>query len=228
MTTLKKLLLIVNEGEASKALHIAKEDGVLGGTILLALGTSRNTWLKFLGLDDIRKELLIMLAPKDVAVKAAESLTSKLRLERPNRGILAVQNVLQCYGSHGLHPTEEIGGIDMFKYLMITVITDRGQSDDVMAVATKAGAAGGTLLHGRGSGVHDTSTLFSFPVEPEKDVILLIVRRGTEEPIIQAIEDYLDLEEPGNGILFVQPVEKVYGLSDPIVPITGEAPEQEE
>ena len=38
---------------------------------------------------------------------------------------------------------------------MIVTIVDGGMGEDVIDFSKEAGAAGGTILHGRGSGVHD-------------------------------------------------------------------------
>ncbi|MCH0466408.1 P-II family nitrogen regulator, partial [Enterococcus faecium] len=39
---------------------------------------------------------------------------------------------------------------------MIVTIVDGGMGEDVIDFSKEAGAAGGTILHGRGSGVHDS------------------------------------------------------------------------
>jgi nitrogen regulatory protein PII/nitrogen regulatory protein PII-like uncharacterized protein len=214
MYTMQKLLLIVNAGEASKAFQIAKEAGVIGGTILLGQGTSSNKWLKILGLDDIRKEILIILAPNDVAQHTAQELVQKLQLEKPNRGILALQNVARCYGSRGLGTCEVLGGEKVeHEFVLITVIVDRGRSHDVMETATLAGARGGTIVHGRGSGTKKTATVFNVPIMPEKDIILLLMTADGADAIVEAIQKDLSIDEPGQGIIFTQPVEQVFGMS---------------
>ena len=40
-------------------------------------------------------------------------------------------------------------------YDLIVTIVNKGRAEKVMEAAKKAGAEGGTILHGRGSGVHE-------------------------------------------------------------------------
>ena len=59
------LFLVVNSGTGSKALQIAKKNGVSGGTVFRGLGTASNSALRFFGLEDVKKEVLIMAARKE-------------------------------------------------------------------------------------------------------------------------------------------------------------------
>ncbi len=215
MSTMQKLLLIVNSGVASKALHIAKEAGAVGGTIFLGQGTSSNKWLKLLGLDDIRKEVMFVLAPRDIANRTAKELVDKLHLEKPAHGILALQNVTKWYGSRGLSQTEatEEEKVD-YNYVMITVIVDRGMSQEVMEAATQAGARGGTIVHGRGSATKEIPNVFNVPIMPEKDIIIMLMTQEGSDAIIEAIQSKIDINTPGKGLIFTQPVEAVYGMSE--------------
>ena len=53
---------IVNRGKANAVLRKAKECGATGGTILLGEGTIQSKLLDFLGLTEIRKEILMIPA----------------------------------------------------------------------------------------------------------------------------------------------------------------------
>ena len=64
------LFLVVNKGVGSRALQIAKKTGVSGGTVFRGLGTASNSALKFFGLEEVRKEILMMAARKDTAEEA--------------------------------------------------------------------------------------------------------------------------------------------------------------
>ena len=55
---------------------------------------------------------------------------------------------------------------------LIVAIVNRGFSDLVMDAARKAGASGGTILHGRGTGVHEAAQFFGVAIQPEKELVL--------------------------------------------------------
>ena len=81
-----------------------------------------------------------------------------------------------------------------------------------MKAANKAGSRGATIINGRGSGIHETSKVFAMEIEPEKEIVLIISPSNLTDSIVSSIRDELKINEPGNGIIFVQDVNKAYGL----------------
>lgn len=65
--------------------------------------------------------------------------------------------------------------------ILIVTIVNRGYSDEVMDAAREAGAQGGTILYSRGAGVHETETFFGIPIQPEKELVLILAK---EEPAL--------------------------------------------
>ena len=102
--------------------------------------------------------------------------------------------------------TKEIG------HDLIITIVNKGRSSDVIDASKEAGAQGGTILHGRGSGVHDTAKLFGIRIEPEKEVILTIVENTKTDLIVESITQKINLNKPGKGVLFVLDVKRVAGM----------------
>jgi nitrogen regulatory protein PII len=49
-------------------------------------------------------------------------------------------------------------------------------------------------------------------IEPEKDIVLIIVKEELTEAVVNSIRDKLDIEKEGAGIIFVQEVDQAYGL----------------
>lgn len=81
-----------------------------------------------------------------------------------------------------------------------------------MDIATESGATGGTIINARGSGIHETHKLFNFDIEPEKEVVLILSKTDLTEQIATSIRDKLEINKPGNGIIFIQEVAKTYGI----------------
>ena len=97
-------------------------------------------------------------------------------------------------------------------YKLIVAIVDKGRAELVVKASQDGGANGATIVNARGSGIHETSRLFSMEIEPEKEMVLLLVQAEQTEAICGAIRSQLDIDQPGKGILFVQPVNEVFGL----------------
>lgn len=97
-------------------------------------------------------------------------------------------------------------------YKKLTVIVNRGMAEDVMEIARKSGVTGGTIMHGRGTGSEYTEKLFGIEIEPEKELVMILMPSELVEKVVSDIYQELNLENPGNGILFVEPVVEVRGL----------------
>ena len=80
-----------------------------------------------------------------------------------------------------------------------------------MDVARKP-APGGTIINARGSGIHETATFLNMEIEPEKEIVLMLISTASYGNIITALRDRMKIDEPGQGILFVQDVKETYGL----------------
>ena len=100
----------------------------------------------------------------------------------------------------------------MQAYKSIFSIVEKGKDVTVIEAAKEAGSKGGTIINARGSGIHETSHLFHLDIEPEKEVVLILSEESAVEKITEAIAKAVRIEEPGNGIIFVQSVDQVFGL----------------
>lgn len=202
------LFLVVNSGIGSKALQIAKKNGVSGGTVFRGSGTASNSALKFFGLEDVRKEILFMAARKEVAEAALDDLTEKLQLKKRNRGIAFTIPIANLLGNRScVYNTDAHGRkVEDRMHQAIFTIVDRGQAEEVIDAAVAAGSQGGTVINARGSGSHETSRLFSMNIEPEKEVVMILTEQHTTDAVVASISNALKIEQPGNGVLFTMDV----------------------
>ena len=98
------------------------------------------------------------------------------------------------------------------KFDLIVTIVNKGSSHTILKASKKAGAEGGTILIGRGTGIREDKTLFGIPIEPEKEIILTIVSHDISEKVLDAVVQAGRLDKPGAGISFVVELKKVAGI----------------
>ena len=101
----------------------------------------------------------------------------------------------------------------MKEYELIVSIFNRGYSSTAMEAAKKAGARGGTVLNTRGTGSHEVEKFFGITIQPEKEMLLILVDKEVRNAVMQAIGSVVGLHTAGQGILFSLPVQDVLGLS---------------
>ncbi|MCH8557441.1 MAG: P-II family nitrogen regulator [Balneolia bacterium] len=99
------------------------------------------------------------------------------------------------------------------KFKLIVTIIDKGSCDKVVEASKKAGAEGGTIIYGRGTGIREKAKLFSMLIEPEKEIVLTLVTAERADHVLEEIVKNTDLNEPGHGIAFVMDVEATAGIA---------------
>ena len=67
-------------------------------------------------------------------------------------------------------------------------------------------------MNARGSGIHETGKVFSMDIEPEKEVVIIVSEAHLTESITSNIVNELDIQLPGNGIIYVQDINSCYGV----------------
>ncbi|WMJ88250.1 P-II family nitrogen regulator [Anaerocolumna sp. MB42-C2] len=206
--------VIANFGMGSKILRSAKKYGICGGTITLARGTANNRVWDYLGLSDERKEILYMVANKDAADQVLDKINTEYKLNKPNHGIAFTTSISATMGIR-MCKCDNVKlerGEENTMYQVITIIVEKGKAEDVIEAAVKSGSKGGTIVNGRGSGIHETSKLFSMDIEPEKEIVIILAEVAATEAIVTGIREDLKIDEPGKGIIYVQDVNKAYGI----------------
>lgn len=206
------ICIIVNNGLGSKIIRVAKQHGILGGTVFLGKGTIKNKVLEFLDLTDINKEIVIMFSDIKTANHALEELDRVFTFKKPNHGIAFCTSIINLIGTHQCNNANQNRSEKNTMYDAIYVIVEKGKAELVVEAATKVGAKGGTIINARGSGIHETSKLFSMDIEPEREIVLILSESINTEKITASISEELKIDVPGNGIIFIQSVNNVYGV----------------
>ena len=211
---LELVCIIVNYGLGSKVLHIAKQHGISGGSVFLGKGTVHNRILQFLALSDVRKEIVWMISDTQTGTRVLHELDKEFKFDKPNHGIAFTTSVSNVIGARKykkeIRNARRKGADHM--YHNITVVVDKGKAEYAIEAATQAGSRGGTIINARGSGIHETSKLFSMDIEPEKEIVMILSEEDKTQAIVDAIRTQLKIDEPGNGIIYIQDVNETYGL----------------
>lgn len=211
----KLLITVVQHGRAKEIIKAGAQAGAEGGTIFLGKGTGLCE-KKFLGIPIFdNKEIVLTLFPEKIEDLLFAKVVEAGKLRDACQGIALIIDVAGVAGIPHFCELDAKKRQDMKKlsdFVLIITIVNSGNAQTVMDASKEAGAEGGTILCGRGTGIHEQATIFSIPIEPEKDVILTLIGRDQSAEVLQAIRTATDLDVPGRGIAFVLPVERVSGI----------------
>lgn len=207
---------VVNDGKATDILESAKKIGVNGGTIFHGRGTVKNSILEFFGLHKEKKEILIMAMKEEFEEELHEYLTDEFQLYRPNNGILFSCSLNWIIGARccdkECSANNHGGEKKDMEYEVIFTVVDSGRGDEVVEAATAAGAKGATIIDARGSAVNERSMIFDIEVEKDKDIVMIIVKKEICSKVAKKIEESMELDKPGKGVMFTLGVNRTSGL----------------
>ena len=234
--SLHVLVTIVDRGKGDGVASLLRQEGVLLHYIALGNGTAHKGILSLLGLKDTAKDVVFSFIRSGVARRAMRRLSYALEIDLPGRGIAFTIPVGSIGGAQAMHylmgeempAAHDEGGNtveqEQIKNEVIIAIVNRGYTDLVMESALPAGARGGTVLHARGAGTEEASQFFGITIQPEKEMVMILVDREHKVPVMQAITRGAGLSTEGHGIIFSLPVTDVMGIRR----LTEESAEEEE
>ena len=100
-----------------------------------------------------------------------------------------------------------------YEHEVILCVVNAGYSDMVMDAAREFGARGGTVINARGTANIEAEKLFNIAIQPEKEIVMILVESAIRDDILHALYQKVGLQSEGKGIAFCLPVEKVVGIS---------------
>ena len=83
-----------------------------------------------------------------------------------------------------------------------------------MDAAKACGASGGTVINARGTARADAEKLFNITVQPEKEIVMIIVKKEIKDDILHALYKEVGLNTAGQGIAFSMPVDNAVGINN--------------
>jgi nitrogen regulatory protein PII len=97
-------------------------------------------------------------------------------------------------------------------FSLILTVVNRGFADVVVEAAKEAGSRGGTVFYARGAGVHEVEKFFAISIQPEKEVVMTLVKKEGTQAVMHAIIRAAGLNTEGRGLAFALPVTEVVGV----------------
>ena len=89
---------------------------------------------------------------------------------------------------------------------------DGGCADNVMQVARKAGATGGTVIKGRLADTEFVAELENAETNEERDILVILAPLKTSKQIMEEVNREFGINSKANGIITAIPAEKAYKI----------------
>ena len=187
-------------------------------------GAADSSVFEYLGFGENKKSITISLMSSERANYLFELAEEKMSISKPGRGIMFTVPLTSATAFlSGMIKNDDENQPKITKEnecmsceheyeLIITIIT-RGYFQDVKTAALAAGARGGTLIHALGMGAEEAQKFLGIAIQPEKEIILNVVKREDKNKVMSAIAEASGINTQGRGIIFSLPVDCVMGLN---------------
>lgn len=220
--TIKWMITIVDRGRGKNAAKILAENHIMVQMVVLGRGTAGSDIMYCLGLDEPEKDIVLSLAPGFLADAALPILHQKLDFDRPGHGIaftvplsgisLAASREVSAGSLNIDFKKEDSAMPNEQSHDLIISVVDEKDSDIVVDAAKEAGCNGGTVTKARWICSDDAKKIFGITIEPEKDIIMLLVPHARKQEILKVICNKVLAETGTHGLAFSIPVGDVTGL----------------
>lgn len=221
MQGLKFAVNVTKRTYAENYIDFLKSKGIYNVISLLCNGTASESTLSFLGLENNEMAMLISMIRESDMESVIDGLRNEMDISAAGNGFFAVIPIDCIGGSTSLNyfvgektiEKKESKLMDNEnKMVMIVAIVDKGNTDLVMDSARSAGASGGTVVKGKGTGAK-MAKFFGMSISEEKELVYILARKENRDDIMKAIMDKAGSGTEAHGVVFALPVEKVVGIS---------------
>ena len=204
----KKFLSFYHEKQLSTAFHVAGH------------GTAANEMLDYLGLDGAEKILILSVVTGEKWKEVKAGLQSRLKIDVPGTGIAFIIPMSSIGGKRQLmfftenqnYVKGEESSLKDTKYELLMAIANQGYTEMIMDAARDAGAAGGTVIHAKGTGMERAEKFLGVSLVSEMEIVLIVVKKVEKNQIMKAIMDKAGTGTKAGALVFSLPVPSTAGM----------------
>lgn len=197
----------------------------MGLPIVLSIpcrGTATKSMLDLLGMESKDRRLFMTVASPDQTKQLIQEQRKRLYIDAPGNGITVSVPIKSVGGSKTLaflSNGQNVKGLPTlnYDYELIMIIANQGATDQVMDAARSAGARGGTVIHGLGTGSKNAEKFYKVSIAAEKEVILIVSAASQKAAIMKAIIEQAGPDTKAGAIAFSLPVSELagFGIAQP-------------
>lgn len=220
MSELFLMVAIINRHHTRVFADFYQENGVSVNLITLGYGTAGSEILDYFGLEATEKSVIFSVVTKEVWRKIKAGLQKKMRIDIPGTGIaftvplssIGGKKQLQFLTENQNFQKGEESTLKDTKYELLIVIANQGYTDQIMNAARKANAAGGTVIHAKGTGMEGAERFLGVTLAAEKEMVFIVVKKESKNAIMKAIMEEAGMNSKAKSIVFSLPVTSTAGM----------------
>ncbi len=220
MSELYLLGTITDRKYAKEFTTFYQEQGLTVSVATLGYGTAPSDILEYFGMDGSEKVVMFHFINGTKWPDLKKLLQTKIRIDLPARGIAFLIPVSSVGGKKTLNYITdgqefvkgEESAVKETRYELLIAIANQGYTAQVMDAAREVHAAGGTVLHAKGTGAQQAEKFFGVTLVPEKEMVFIVARKEKKNDIMKSIMDKAGVGTKAGAIVFSVPVTDTAGM----------------
>lgn len=187
-------------------------------TVLRARGTAVQSMLELLGIESNERRLVLSVASPEKTRELIKAQRRYLHIGVPGHGIVIAVPIKSLGGGKAVsYLNTDVKSAKYtpefnFDYELIVAIANAGSTDAVMNAARAAGARGGTVLHGKGTGGRDEEKFYNISIAQEKEIIFIVSSVEQKAGIMRSILEKAGPDSKAGAIVFSLPTTELAGF----------------
>ncbi len=212
------VISIINSDSLPLLNAICEELSVPLSVVFHAHGTAVKSMRELLGIESTDRRVVISVASEENTKKIINSERRHMHIGVPGHGIILAIPIKSVGGGkavaflNGENKVEKQAPVLNYAYELIIAIASQGSTDMVMNAARAAGARGGTVLHGKGTGAKEDSKFYNISIAEEKEVIMIVAAANEKAEIMRSILHSAGPGTKAGAIVFSLPISEVEGF----------------
>lgn len=214
------MVTIIDRNQSRKFLSFYRNYGISVVLSTLGHGTAASNVLNYFSLEATQKAVLCAVVTDTVWNAVKKGLETIMQIDIPGTGVAFVVPVSSVGGKRQLQfitsgmpfTKGEESVLKDTKYELLVVVANQGYTETIMEAARRGKAAGGTMIHAKGTGMEGAEKFLGVSLAAEKELIFIVVRREQKNEVMSAIMEDAGIETRAGAIVFSVPVTSTAGL----------------
>ena len=214
----RMLLSITERGGGKKLTGFLYDRGIKTHLRATGHGTASSEMMDILGLGSSDKDVIFSFGT-DAAVRSLAAELSGLEPPKWGNGIMmlmspdAVGNIFAAVVSRQGAEKQSYEGNESMKseysHSLICISVNVGYTEEVMTVAKKAGATGGTVIRANLADAGSTD-FHGVLMKNEKEILTILAPDSVRDQIMEDVNRQFGIRSEAEGIIFSLPVDKTF------------------
>lgn len=213
MNKVECIISIVERGKSEHLIHTFKEFGCLPHLQFVANGTASSELLDMLGFGTSKRDVIFSIGEEHTTHALMKEIKERDHIHLHTKGIIftcSVTGLSAILVKATEHLAKDVKREDedmaQGKDSLILVSLNQGYSDEVMTVAKKYGARGGTVFKANWADAEELENLYGISLHREKEILAIVANNEIQKDIMTNIHKEFGTDKKVQALVLSLPV----------------------